>query len=76
MPSVIQRMSMGVSATPAATNQNCVSERLRIGMMSHVDRPVERNRVVQLYLTLNVLIASSLASQTHPIVLFFSECLI
>jgi hypothetical protein len=38
MPSVIQRMSMGVSATPAATNQNSVSERLSIGMMSHVDQ--------------------------------------
>jgi hypothetical protein len=38
MPSAIPKMNMGVSATPAATNQNCVSERLRIGMMSHVDQ--------------------------------------
>ena len=38
MPSAIQRVSMGESATPATTNQNCVSERLRIGMMSHVDQ--------------------------------------
>jgi hypothetical protein len=28
---------MGVSATAATTNQNCVSERLRIGMMSHAE---------------------------------------
>ena len=38
MPSAIKRASMGVSATPAATNQNCVSEKLRIGMMSHFDQ--------------------------------------
>ena len=31
-------MNMGVSAPPAAANQNCVSERLRIGMMSLVDQ--------------------------------------
>jgi hypothetical protein len=53
MPSAIQKVSMGVSATPATTNQNCVSERLRIGMMFHAEdaltRPVERNRVAPLY---------------------------
>ena len=38
MPSAIPKMNMGVSAIPAATNQNCVSERLRIGMMSHFDQ--------------------------------------
>jgi hypothetical protein len=49
MPSAIQNVSMGVSATPATTNQNCVSERLRMRMVSHPEdvltRPVERNRV-------------------------------
>jgi hypothetical protein len=70
---------MGVSATPAATNQNCVSERLRIGMMFHAEdalsRPAEGNRVARLYSTISVLIASSLASQRHAI-LYFYECLI
>jgi hypothetical protein len=55
MPSAIQKVSMGVSATPAATNQNCVSERLRIGMMSHADdaltKPVERNPVAPIFHT-------------------------
>ena len=31
MASAIHKVSMGVSATAAATNQNCVSERLSIG---------------------------------------------
>jgi hypothetical protein len=44
MPSAIQKVSMGVSATPAATNQNCVSERLRIGMMSHAEDAFTRPR--------------------------------
>jgi hypothetical protein len=44
MPSAIQKVSMGVSATPATTNQNCVSERLRIGMMSHTEDALTRRR--------------------------------
>jgi hypothetical protein len=44
MPSAIQKVSMGVSATPATTNQKCVSERLRIGMMSHAEDALTRPR--------------------------------
>jgi hypothetical protein len=73
MPSAIPKMNMGVSATLAATNQNCVSERLRIEMMSRVDQTRREKLSGALYLTLRVLIASSLASQTHPIVLFLAS---
>ena len=44
MPSAIKKVSIGVSATPATTNQNCVSERLRIGMMSHAEDALTRPR--------------------------------
>jgi hypothetical protein len=44
MPSTIPKVSMGVSTTPATTNQNCVSERLRIGMMSQAEDALTRPR--------------------------------
>jgi hypothetical protein len=45
MPSAIQKVTMGVSTTAATTNQNCVSGRLRIGMMSHVEDALTRHRL-------------------------------
>ena len=80
MTSAIDKMSMGVSATAAATNQNCVSERLftanDVPHESCVDQTQREKSSGAVYIRSTVLSASSPASQTHPIVSFFERCLI
>ena len=69
MTSMIQKVSIGVRTTTATINQYCVSESLSIE--AHMKDTSTRydgiNRTAHLYSTLAVLLASSQASQTHPI---------
>src|SRR6266851_1416447 len=67
--STIQKVSMGVSTTAATATQYCVSENFSIDVPreGYVNQTRRRNRAARLYSTLSVLLASSLASQTHPI---------
>jgi hypothetical protein len=69
MPSAIEKVSMGVSATPATTNQNCVSERLRIGMMSHASGPV-------IFHTQRPVSVVSSVTNRSDCIFFFKRCLI